>query len=47
MDEYAYGVPQKYDPNSRMLARKVDKVFVFFRITTQKFIEKGFNKNIK
>ena len=27
MDEYAYGVPQKYDPNSRMIARKVDKVF--------------------
>ena len=26
MDEYTYGVPQKYDPNSRMLARKVDKV---------------------
>ncbi len=26
MDEYTYGVPGKYDPNSRMLARKVDKV---------------------
>ena len=30
MDEYTYGVPGKYDPNSRMLARKVDKVSVSF-----------------
>ena len=26
MDEYTYGTPTKFDPNSRMLARKVDKV---------------------
>ena len=26
MDEYQYGSPKRFDPNSRLLARKVDKV---------------------
>lgn len=26
MDEYTYGIAAKFDPNSRMLARRVDKV---------------------
>ena len=25
LDNYTYGLTQKFDPNSRMIARKVDK----------------------